>query len=151
VGIGPSQDPLDIHRRSIPDRRTRRPRSAPARRSRGPGTHAHDLVPGHLPTNSMALLCRTQRALANLARPRPASHRLRPPTPVQARLGRGFPSNQPKRQNRSSRPPREGPAFRTRLSQCARRRVRRSPRQPRHASAQQGVWQRFVTKRAIRS
>ena len=45
--------------------------------------------------------------------------------------------NPPKRQNRWSRPPREGPAFRTRLSQWARRRVGRSPRQPRPPSAQQ--------------
>ena len=45
----------------------------------------------------------------------------------------------PNVKNRSSRPPHEGPAFRTRLSQCARRRVRRTPRQPRHASAQQSL------------
>jgi hypothetical protein len=50
-----------------------------------------------------------------------------------------IPSNLPKRRNRSIRPPHEGPAFRTCLSQCARRRVRRSPRQPRPPSAQQSL------------
>src|SRR4051794_18837668 len=44
-----------------------------------------------------------------------------------------------KHQNRSIRPPHEGPAFRTRLSQWARRRVGRSPRQPRPASAHQSL------------
>jgi hypothetical protein len=48
-----------------------------------------------------------------------------------------FLRNQPERQNRSCRPPHEGPAFRTRLSQWTRRRVGRSPRQPRPPSAQQ--------------
>ena len=74
VGVGPSQDPLDVQRRPLPDRRTRRPRSAPARRSRGPGPHAHDLAPQPTrPTDSMALLCRTRRAVANPGRRRQQS------------------------------------------------------------------------------
>ncbi len=74
VGIGPSQDPLDVQRRPLLNRRTRRHRPAPARRSRCPGPLAHDLAPRRPPAR------RPAPWLYYAASARPGKYGLSPPS-----------------------------------------------------------------------
>jgi hypothetical protein len=94
-----------------------------------------EFLPNDWPWRRADRPCTSPRMNRNFRR------RLAPGDEHSRRLAAGgpLPSSPPKRQNRSSRPPHESPAFRTRLSPWARRPVGRLPQQHRPPSAQQSL------------